>query len=532
MAVLTAIFGILLLGVVAMATDLSVSTHYKRSLQNVTDAAALGAAEKLPASPTTGPTGDQAAAAKTALELVHNTYPWPGFVVSNLLTAATCTSSGCSITVCAGMSSSSPCTQTVGAAPDGPFVLTVNTPPQTARVAAYDGDVHRVEVVMRQQTGGFFAAFVGGTDQDAAQSVAYHFAAGQPFPFALYSKQYVLTGNQTENIVGNIYAARYLSVQSTGGGFGVICASEDSGGNGGYIVLGNPQTGESGYNAKTDPGQFDAGTPITATTTCPTSKSGGNIYMQQSTANCAAAYPGNNSGSSLYADNADHACEANPPLQPPAVTTPTPPVYSTVYCGSSGFSGGLFQPGEYGAVSGSPCNQPLNIDNAHLLSPGIYEIDPVSKSGGCDVQISDTGTSFSITQDTATLKGATFYLKGGAGICVSFSSTSVVISQNAFTKGDGSPGDGRYAVYSDNAGTPTVTVKGPSAGPSSGMWNVTGVIWLPTGVFTATNKAMLSDSGQVIVKTWNDKSGNHNNPSVTYNPGIAPPQTEILELAE
>jgi hypothetical protein len=46
----------------------------------------------------------------------------------------------------------------------------------------------RIEVVMHQKSGAFFTGLFGSSlDQDGAQSVAYHFAANQPFPFALFS---------------------------------------------------------------------------------------------------------------------------------------------------------------------------------------------------------------------------------------------------------------------------------------------------------------------------------------------------------
>jgi hypothetical protein len=69
-------------------------------------------------------------------------------------------------------------------------------------------------------------------------------------------------------------------------------------------------------------------------------------------------------------------------------------------------------------------------------------------------------------------------------------------------------------------------------GSTSGIWNVTGVIWLPTGGVTINNKVALEDQGQIIVNTWNDQSGNHQNPTVTYNAGVAAIQPELLLLSE
>src|SRR5665213_1513009 len=133
----------------------------------------------------------------------------------------------------------------------------------------------------------------------------------------------------------------------------------------------------------------------------------------------------------------------------------------------------------------------------------------------------------SITQ----LLGITFYLKGGAGICVTIPS-GVIITQTPFNAGTGAAGDGRYVVLSDNAQSPSITMNSSGGGSTSGIWSVTGVIWLPAGTVTINNKVAMEDQGQIVVNAWNDQSGNHQNPTVTYNAGLAPAQSEILQLSE
>ena len=541
MAVLTAIFAMLLLGVIALATDLSVSTHYHRSLQNVTDAAALAGAVKLPpGTPTTGPTGQQGQAETAALQIVHNAYQWSGFVATSLVTSATCSgtaSTGCSVTVCAGMTSTSPaCTQSVGASSSGPFVLTVNTPPRTARIASYNNgsdtsNLHRVEVVMRQQTGGFFTAFVGGTDQDAAQSVGYHFAAGQPFPFALFSRTIIQDGNQGEVVSGNMYAARFVQPQSSGKAG--ICAGPDPNGNRGYIFLGYPQIYDgAAYNPVTNPGQSTithGGFPIVDNFPCtpanPPPSGVAAMSANPAVTGCTAGFPDNNSGSAIYFDNQDMACEANPAIQPPPVSKPTIPANPNQYCGSAGWNGTYFRLGEYSCPTGTA----LTVDNTHLLQGGIYQIDASGNGkAACDVSVNDTAGSYNIGYNNA---GVTFYLKGGATLCFTISSGDT-ITQTAYNSGSGASGDGRYAVLSDEAGTPSIVLNSSGGGSKSAFWNATGVIWLPTGSITFNNKAALLDDGQVVVNSWNDSSGNHDNSTVTYDQGVAPPQAEVLALNE
>ncbi|MEO8898068.1 MAG: hypothetical protein ABI352_10600 [Candidatus Dormibacter sp.] len=143
-------------------------------------------------------------------------------------------------------------------------------------------------------------------------------------------------------------------------------------------------------------------------------------------------------------------------------------------------------------------------------------------SGGCDVTMDGTITS---------LLGVTFYLKDGAGICISLPS-GLTISQTPYDGNSGAAGDGRYVVLSDNVANPTISLSSGGGGSTSGIWSVGGTIWLPTGTVNIANKSALEDSGQVIINTWNDQSGNHQNPGVSYNGTLAPAQNELLQLSE
>jgi hypothetical protein len=528
MVPLVALFFVVLIGAMAIATDLSVSTHYKRNLQNVTDAAALAGAKLLPITPAQN---DERAATTAALALVHNAFPWTPSVV-----APVCSGTQCTVTVCAGMTSATAsCTTNVTPPSGTQFVLTINAPPLTAQVASYNSpsDAHyldRVEVVMHQKSGAFFTGLFGSSqDQDGAQSVAYHFAANQPFPFALFSSTVIGDGNSPEIINGNVYASRYLAPQSNGQA--AICAAPyiDSQGFShlGYVVLGAPQGLDPGYandgqssNSKVPPGSD----PILRGVNC-SSIGAGTVGMSASpgsTAGCQAAFPGNNGSATIVFDSIDQACEANPAITPPSVAAPPNiPVYTAAqtYCGTQGLSGGVYQPGDYKCASGTS----LTID--HAMAPGIYEIESASNSG-CDAVMNGSTPSRLSSSST---NGVTFYLKGGAGIC-SNPPSGTTISQTPYNGSTGLAGDGRYAVLSDNVGNPSITMNTAGGSSVSGIWSVTGVIWLPTGTVNISNKDSLVDSGQIIVNTWNDTSGYHQNPSVTYNGGYAPAQPETLQL--
>jgi hypothetical protein len=240
------------------------------------------------------------------------------------------------------------------------------------------------------------------------------------------------------------------------------------------------------------------------------------------TTGCAPGYPGNKSNSVLIFDAVDGACEANPPIQPPVVATlPNLPVYPTTVCDVAGITGGLYGPGEYKCANG-----PALTISTTGLKHGIYEIDK-GNNGACDVVM---------TGGVTDLNYVTFYLKGGAGICMNPACGTTITSSPFVTPagqpGAGDPGDGRYVVLSDNVANPSITMNTAGAGSCSGIWQVTGVIWLPSGSVFIGNKDELLDTGQIITNSWNDQSGNHTNPGVTYKPDFAPGQKEELRLAE
>lgn len=546
MVPLLAIFAVVLIGCTAIATDLSVATHYKRNLQNVTDSAALAGAKQLPGVSSITSTS-QANAAEAAIDVIHNTLPWStsgaSWLQDLVVTHSNCggTTLQCSVSVCVGLKSSS-CTQpwqNFSPSSGAPFNFTINTPPKTALVSSFNaccsGDYYqRVEVVMHQQSGAFFAGIFGVTDSiSGAQSVAFHMAASQGFPFALFSNTVIGDSNATEVIDGNIYAARYLSPQS--GGQSGVCAAPDPSGNPGYIVLGALQQGDSGY---ADDGQDNntalpksAWTIQDNVTDC-SALGSGDIGMSGNPSNCASVFAGKIANANIAEDATLDACEANPALQDPQVQSmPQFTVYSNTQCPTATASPVNLDPtlGGFQCLGKSYSNQTpsLTIDSTHVASmkPGIYEILP-SNNTPCDVTMDGTYT---------TLTGVTFYLEQGAGMCLN-PPVGTTIQQSPFCStcsgGSAAPGDGVYDVLSDNSGTPTITMNTGGSGNGAGIWQLYGTIWLPTGTVNISNKNAILDDGQILVNQWNDQGGYHPNPSVTYNGSFAPAQKEILQLVE
>jgi len=509
-------FVLLILAAMAVSTDLSVNTHYKRQLQNITDGAALAGAKLLPASPALN---DLESATAASLSVVHNAFHWSvtGSGWAQSLATSGCASAQCTVTVCAGISDGATCTATVSPGNASPFVLTVNAPPLTAAVAHYNGDAHRLEVVMHQQSGVFFARIFGTQpDQEGAQSIAYHFAPAQPLPFALVSRTVIQSGNQGETIGGNIYTDRYLSPQSNG--HAGICAGLDSNGHPGYVYLGYPQQDDASPPYAADGQSSSRADPVVSGATCPAA--GGQVAMTGrpvGAADCIAGLPGVLTDSTVTYDAPDDACEMNPSMPLPVVAAlPNLPVYPVPVCGVLGLVLGSYAPNEYRC----PVGPALVVD--HQLAPGVYEVDAGLNTGGCDVTMDGT---------VASLTGVTFYLKGGAGLCITLPSGSK-ITQTPFNAGTGDPGDGRYIAVSDNVAAPSILLNSSGGGSSSGIWNVSGTIWLPTGSLTMSNKAAIEAVGQVVVGTWNDQGGYHQNAAVSYNSTLAPQETEVLQLSE
>jgi Flp pilus assembly protein TadG len=547
MVPLMAIFAVVLIGCTAIATDLSVSTHYKRSLQSVTDGAALAGARQLPAKITSA---TQATAVEAALKVIHNEFPWStsGSWASNLVNAGGCGDGvmKCSVTVCAGLTSANPpCTagySNVNPGTNPAFYFTVDTPPSVSSLSSFTNsdlsqDPHyyqRVEVVMHQKSGAFFGGIFGvGSEQDGAISIAYHFAPDQAFPFALFSNTVIGDGNSPEIIEGNVYADRYLAPQ--GNGQAAICAAPDPNNNPGYIVLGSPQGGDSGYQKD---GQYNdsnvppASNPILDGFSPCSAIGAGEVGMSANPVNsagCAAAFAGDLGGSTLTFNSYSDACEATPPLAIPAVQgLPNIPTYSTTQCVSNPTTGTVLDPtlGAYQCNANGAPSLTIN-SNVTTMKPGIYEILPSKNTGGCDVSMDGTFTQ---------LTGVTFYLEQGAGICANPAS-GVTIYQTPYCAsstcpGSAAPGDGVYDVLSDNVGNPSITMNTAGGGSTSGVWSLDGVIWLPTGTASIGNKNALADDGQILVNTWNDTSGYHQDPSVIFNGEYSPGQKEVLELVQ
>jgi hypothetical protein len=63
-------------------------------------------------------------------------------------------------------------------------------------------------------------------------------------------------------------------------------------------------------------------------------------------------------------------------------------------------------------------------------------------------------------------------------------------------------------------------------------WVMQGSLYDPSGTMTIGQNSRVQITGQAIVQQWNDQSGFHPDPSITFNGSVTAPQTEQLRLVE
>jgi Putative Flp pilus-assembly TadE/G-like len=506
-----AIMATLLIGVTALMVDLSLQTHNRRALQNLTDAAALAGARELGPTPSQS---DRITAAMQALSILH-TQLWPGLFganwVSQSVQGATCVAGGsaCDASI-------------VPPSPGSNYTVQIHIPPKTSANSIYNGKWGYVEVDLNQRTTNTFAGMIGfNNSTEGAHSIGYHFATNQAFGFALYANSVVSTGNDGETISGNVYANRY--VQPQGSGHAGFCAD-----NGSYIIFGAAQYGDSDYDASNDPGQHDnpnlnSDYPVVSQSSCATTSSG--TVVETGTpfsagASCAGTVSGVNfSGTWNGGPSGLNACVARPRIVAPSLEPPTLPSFSTTptYCGQTGKNNGQYQPGIYACSAGTS----LQVDAP--LQPGLYVVSHANnnsctiKNNCYDVQIGQS----------ANLSGVTFYLVNGATIGMYGSGVSVSWTPYDNTTSNNSGDQGVYPVYSDgNTASALEITNGATV-------TTTGTVYLPNGNVDVLQNALITISpGQAIVGSWNVQSGYHANPDITYTGSNAAPQREVLKIVE
>jgi hypothetical protein len=538
---LAALMAIVILGSSALAVDISLQTHNRRTLQNVTDAAALAAAQDL-VDPTGTASVVQTARQLAVVDAIKTLHSQLGFAVPNSNYAvqwaqnASCVNNG---STCYADNITA-----------GEYTFSVDVPPKNAQSygqSLYNGDSSYIEITLRRTSAnaGFANVIGASVNTTGAHSIAYHQVPSIPFGFALYANTVVSTGNEIETVVGNTYAYRNIYPQAQGqAGF---CAATLSDGSGGNLVLGSPQYPNAKPALSSDPAQGadqqyvlspDGHDPDVAhiVSDCSDAQSGqiAQTGSEAAAGTCPTSVQGVNLGSSSYFDtNYTKTCVANPPVPEPSFDGPaTDTTAGTHFCNPSPGAGGEYQPGTY-SCTGSHAVA-LTVD--HTMKPGIYHVkhNPDLNSGESDVVIS--GTPVSADSDPTQgcpssgyveyLCGVTFILDAGAIITVQGNGTTVIITPYIPPSPTGN--DTKFPVYSGYgvSGT-TINVNDTNA-----KLVMTGTVYMPSGSMNVGQNAFVYIQGQAIVNTWNVQSGNHPNPDILWDGSRVATEKEILRLVE
>jgi hypothetical protein len=488
-----ALAGTVLLGFTALATDLSLQTHYRRTLQNVTDAAALAGVRDLGA---VANQPDRVSAVSDALNTVANTLKLPAFV-STWRGGASCSGSQCDVSLTSAN-----------------YAVTVNVPPKDTPTAAYRTWPY-VEVEMSKTTQNGIGNIVGAaTSTEGARSVGYHFAANQPFGFALYAQTLISDGNDGETVAGNVYADRSINPQASGhAGF---CADTNQvTGAGSYVIFGTLQKGDNGY---LNDGQYDVrptNADVVNSGLANCSSTGSGTVNETATANAANCGSLGVQGVTLnttfntYID----ACVASPKLSPPVLTGPSGSG-GTFTCGSGALIGTQWQAGTYQCSTGSA----LPAGN-NSFAPGVYTIvhNPACNPKSC--------FDLDFSRDNVQLTGVTFLLVNGATVGVEKGATVTVDPISGCVKA--SYVDCRYSFFDPTSASVVQVIDLGST------LTTYGTMYLANGsVHVDSNAFIFIASGQAIVNSWDVQSGFHPNPDVIYNGNNSAPQNEVLKLVE
>lgn len=535
--VIVALGSILLFGATAMAVDLSLQTHLRRDIQNVTDAASLAGAQELidATQPAATVQAARQKAAVEAIKVLHNRLQFsisasPNWA-ANLVQSSNCTDSSSACYV-----DNLQLTDSTGAGPND-ITVSIDTPPKTTQQygsGAFNGNSQYIEVTARRISRNGFGGVIGfGTSTEGGHSVAFHQPPNSPFGFALYANSVVTDGNEYEIVSGDVYSGRNINPQSNG--HASFCAQTQAGGSGGSIVLGAPQ-GPPSVDDGLDQWELannypqDPDTVHLSPDNCATNL-GSSTVSQSSSAAASGACPStikgvNLSGSSATWNSGIHACVATPALTPPNFAGPNyvDPNPGSPYCG------GTFTPGLY-QCSGS--NQSALVVT-QTLSKGVYHIahNANCKNGCTDVTIASGGVAAdgsagncpSTGYDTY-LCGVTFVLDQGATIGVS---SGIHVAITPFIPANPKGNDGRFPIYSP------ANVTGASFNISNTNTTVTltGTLYMPNGAVNVGQNAFIFVDGQAIADTWNVQSGNHPNPDISYDAARDADFLEILQLVE
>ena len=600
--VVTAISAILLFSVMALAVDLGLLTNDQKSMQNVSDTAALSGAGDLPIS-------TQSQAAKDALYAVQQNMlnqhssnafgsgDWSSVPSSWSSPSNQCTTSGhfCTLVTNNGVTvyvaTPPQSIASAGLTASASSTCFASSPKTGPNNSSYSGKFY-IEVDVCQTFTNNFASLLGQPRSVvASHSIAYHFGPAGPSGWALYSNTVVQSGNQSEQVQGDIY---YGTLYQAGNGNGSLndaslCALLLNGASSQGYSTQNGSTVSSGhivvgYDA-TAPGGAPKGTPTvlwghpypdprplaansTETYECATggtNASGATIAGDPSLGNATIAgqacpnMVGNgncniNQGTGTFCPNgstwdttlvASGLCLENPNLSAPNLPEPDACPNSSSTCTTTPSQQYSFMQNHCaGTKTCTPINtfcgtiDPTGKNGATTsLAPGVYVVDG-SQCGGVTIQGGNAAAS--ATQLTCIswvmMNSAQITVQGGYANLTSYGSPGCGGSNDSTNRSIiwSDVNDlGHGPCYGNNS--PYVGGCFFVTGSASGCCPVTtvaGAIFLPNGEVNVGQNTAMQIDGQAIVQTWQDQSGNHPNVAITYDQSQLPGIIEVDRLVE
>ena len=517
--VVTALMATVIFGAMALTVDLSLHTFNQRTLQNVTDAAALAGATDLGRIPTSA---QQQQGLTDALSTIKQNQNFP----STWTGAASATSA--SATPCGGGAAITGYTETVIFQA---YTVKLSTPPQTAK-GSCNVTANDFEVEMYVNVTNNFGAFVGTSNSTVgAHAVAYHPGPPSPYDYTFFSATEVDSGNQVETIAGDAYVGNGYSPQSASKAG--LCVGEIT---------------EPGLGADTDsdavPGTQDsdvddqghvvfAAVPPTvkakgtgdptygqSTASCPAS---GQLYAQTTQPASATPPPLNCPlGATLGSDSGGNQCVMASPVVPDVLL---PTATSAVACGgtvNNSTAAGIYSVGNGCTVNLSFTKGDINcVDLVLGVGSSVNVIDKKGQDymTSWDYNATDAVATAAIGKLPATVPPSCPGAANGTSpdVTPTHAGTCIICA--------------KPSAATCTASSCTTALSNGSTGCCSDTLFI-GTVFLPgQQISFSTNQAM-EDVGQIYCGFWNVQSGNHPNPIVQHDSGATDFLAETLRLVE
>ena len=481
--ILAALMAMVIIGVSAVAVDVGINFFNQRTLQNVSDVAALAGATDLAAQPT--PAQQQQGIADALLTIQKNkSFPagWTGASVA----------SACGSGYCENVTY-------------GDYTVAASTPPNSARAAA-NATVNNFEVDLSLSAHNAFGTIIGTPKSTiAAHSIAYHSGPPAPYTFAFFARILTGSGNQQETIYGDAFVGNGYQAQSNGQGG--LCVYTIGDGSQGHVVFGavppsvgpEPSYGKtpasspcSGGNAK---GALSAQAPSpqgAAPTNCPVPST---PFQDPSSRKWL-----------CYLANPSVPQVARPAIGQGAGTT--------LGCGSS--VSARTSPGVYGV----PATCVVTID----FSRGDINCVSLVLGAGSSVSIKDKSA-----RDYITSYG--FDPAGGTVADAAISALGAKVPKSACGGAAINANNAVIWAPSSTASPMPVVLSNSSKGCCSDTLFV-GSVFLPGQEVNLNSNQSMEVAGQVYCGNWQVQSGNHPNPAVSFDASDIAFVAEILRLVE